>query len=61
MWRNPIKPEQGQERVQTIGLVSQMTIEERASRLRYDAPAIERLANPIKYSCGRTVKWAILM
>ena len=27
-------------------LVSQMTIEERASQLRYDAPAIERLGIP---------------
>ena len=33
-------------RERAIELVSRMTIEERASQLRYDAPAIERLGIP---------------
>ena len=33
-------------REKAIALVSQMSIEERASQLRYDAPAIERLDIP---------------
>ena len=33
-------------------LVGQMTVEERASQLRYDAPAIERLGVPAYNWCG---------
>ena len=33
-------------RKQAQALVSQMTVEEKASQLRYDAPAIERLGIP---------------